>query len=238
MYNNKFHDVFGLKELEIGKSYADWIYSVFAPFMGKRVLEVGAGLGIIAERMLDKELIIESDINNKFLLLLKEKYRNNKNTKTLYLDITDVTTSVLKSLRTQKIDTVITLNTLEHIKDDEKAISNIRKILPKNGKLLIFVPALPFIYGTFDEALGHFRRYTKCELEDKLHQAGFRIVKISHFNLIGIFWWFIMGRVFRIKEMPKNTGNILNIIVPYLKILESFINIPIGQSVIAVAQKI
>jgi SAM-dependent methyltransferase len=238
MNKNKFHDVFGLKELEIGKSYADWIYSVFAPFMGKRVLEVGSGLGIIAERMLDKELIIESDINNKFLSLLKEKFRNNKNTKTLYLDITDVSTSILNSLRTQKIDTVITLNTLEHIEDDKKAISNISKILPKNGKLLIFVPALPFIYGTFDEVLGHFRRYTKNELENKLQIAGFRIIKINYFNLIGIFWWFLTGKVFRIKEMPKNTGRILNIIVPYLKKQESLINIPIGQSLIAIAEKI
>ena len=51
-------------------------------------------------------------------------------------------------------------NVLEHIEDDAAAVRRFRSVLPEGGRLVILVPALPALYGSIDEAIGHFRRYT------------------------------------------------------------------------------
>jgi hypothetical protein len=65
---------------------------------------------------------------------------------------------------------------LEHIPDDVGSLRALHRMLQPGGRLVLLVPALPAIYGTLDEALGHVRRYTAGELRKKYRQAGFRTV--------------------------------------------------------------
>ena len=68
------------------------------------------------------------------------------------------------------------MNILEHIQNERKALKDSRKTLPRGGKLLVFVPAIPSLYKYMDISYGHFRRYDKKELETKITEAGFELV--------------------------------------------------------------
>ncbi len=154
-------DIFGLKELEIGEVYADWIFSVFKPYISERILEVGSGLGLIVNRLQNRELVVASDINDDFLRIIKSKFKNQENIEILKLDIEKASKRDIDILSNKRIETIITVNTLEHIKDDFEALVNIHKILKEDGRLIVFVPALRELYGSLDRALGHYRRYSK-----------------------------------------------------------------------------
>jgi len=230
-------DIFGLKELEIGEVYADWIFSVFKPYISERILEVGSGLGLIVNRLQNRELVVASDINDDFLRILKSKFKNQKNIEIFKLDIEKASKRDIDILSNKRIETIITVNTLEHIKDDFAALVNIHKILKENGRLIVFVPALGKLYGSLDRAFGHYRRYSKKDIVTKLTKSGYKVEYIRYFNFIGIFWWFLAGKIFKKENLPKMTGFFLKFVVPIFNKIESFIKIPIGQSLIIVAQK-
>jgi len=84
----------------------------------------------------------------------------------------------------QSVDVLVMLNVLEHIEDDVRALKNAIKLLKPGGSLVIEVPAGPFLFDAYDKELHHFRRYSAAELNDKLREAGFRVVKQSHLGFI------------------------------------------------------
>ena len=120
--------------------------------------------------------------------------------------------------------------------------SNIPSVpaLPPNdtpeGKLALLVPAHRFLYGEFDRALGHFRRYGRRELAAKLGKAGFVVREMNFFSLAAALPWLINGRLLKRDYIPAGQANLANLLVPLLK-LERLIGPPCGLSLIAIAQK-
>ncbi|OGG03334.1 hypothetical protein A2W14_00075 [Candidatus Gottesmanbacteria bacterium RBG_16_37_8] len=235
-FENNIED-FGFKELYIGKVYASWIFSIIKPYLGNRILEIGCGLGNMVEYYPRTSSLIQSDVEDDYLSIVKRRLKQRKNSQTMRLNILNLNSSDLSKLKKRKINTIMAINVLEHIKDDVKALKNIYRVLERHGKVILFVPAVPFIYGSLDEAFEHFRRYTKDELTIKMKKSGFEIVTIRYFNIVGIIWWFIVGKILKIRKLPPKTGRILNIIVPILALSEAFIHPPTGQSLILVARK-
>lgn len=78
------------------------------------------------------------------------------------------------------VDAIVILNVLEHIEDDSAAIRNCFRMLKPGGRLVVEVPAGPWLYDDYDRALMHFRRYTAGDLKRKLKAAGFTIRKFTH----------------------------------------------------------
>jgi hypothetical protein len=92
------------------------------------------------------------------------------------------------------------------------------------------------LYGEFDRAVGHFRRYEKRDLAAKLNSAGFSIRQIKFFNLLAALPWLINGRLLKRDYLPTGQANLANTLTPLLK-LERLIGPPCGLSLIAIAQK-
>lgn len=228
---------FGFDELEIGNVYNGWIFSVIKPYISKRILEIGCGLGTTTKYYLHSPFIVISDINDLYLRLVRKKFEGIKNIKITKLNIEDAPPKKLKILKKYKIDTVIAINVLEHINNDLLALKNINRILFPGGRVVLFIPALPSIYGSLDKKFGHYRRYTKGEIYNKLRMAHFKIEYTRYFNIIGLFWWFVTGRILKKNHLPRMTGRLLSIIVPILQKVESLIRIPTGQSLIVVGVK-
>ena len=84
----------------------------------------------------------------------------------------------------QSIDILVMLNVLEHIDDDTGALNKAFNLLKPGGSLIIEVPAGPSLYGAYDSALHHFRRYTASELEGKLVSVGFKVCRKSHLGFV------------------------------------------------------
>jgi SAM-dependent methyltransferase len=213
--------------------YNQWIFSTFRPFLGKRVLEIGSGIGNITKFLLDRDLIIATDMDPKYLALLKNtfgKYRK------FMIENLDISGTEVERYQSHHLDSVVCFNVLEHIEQDEKALKNIFNFLEPGGRLLLLVPSHPWLYGSLDQHLGHHRRYGMKELKNKLETAGFRVIFLKYFNRIGILGWFLNSRIIRRERLPSLQLRIYNLLVPVFK-LEKFFPLPFGTSLIAVAEK-
>ena len=213
--------------------YNQWIFSKFHPFLGRRVLEIGSGVGNITKFLLDRDLVIATDVDSQYLSLLKNNFEKYKKFSVEYLDISG---TEMERYRSYHIDSVICFNVLEHIEQDEKALKNIFGVLEPKGRLLLLVPSHPWLYGTLDHYLGHHRRYGKKELRNKLETIGFRTIFLKDFNRIGILGWFLNSKILKRKRLPSFQLRIYNLLVPLFK-LEEFFALPFGTSLLSVVEK-
>lgn len=84
-------------------------------------------------------------------------------------------------------DGVYSINVLEHIADDTGTLRAIADQTAPGGRLFVFVPAWPLLYGSMDRRVGHVRRYRKRELVDKLEASGWTVDHVRYFDSIGFF---------------------------------------------------
>jgi len=142
------------------------------------------------------------------------------------------------SLPAATIDTVVMINLLEHIEDDTGALLSARRVLRPGGHLLIFVPALPFLFSRLDAAVGHYRRYTRTTLRERVAAAGLDVVETTYFDVLGIAPWFLVNRLLgRTTINPRLAGLYDRIGVPATRALEKLVPPPIGKNLIMVARR-
>lgn len=217
-----------LEDLAKVDNYNTWLLSKFENYLGKNILEVGSGLGRIAFKVQEKGFnITPTDIDRNFLKSLKKINKN-----AFYLDI------INQNLKIKgRFDTIIAINVLEHIKDDEGALENIYNLLPAGGIFVILVPAHKILFGSYDNLAGHQRRYSKDELLRKLKQAGFFALQIKHYNKLSVLGWLVNAKVLKRKNLPKLQLYALNLIVPFIDFFDKIIPFNFGLSIICIAQK-
>lgn len=212
--------------------YNRYLWRFIKPFTGYRILEVGSGIGNMSKFLFrNSEILYLTDIEDKYLLRLNNLYGHYPNVRILKYNIEQKTPGDL-----DRIDTIVCLNVLEHIKDDEKALFEFYKILKPGGRLILLVPAHQVLYGSMDRALCHYRRYSKSELINKLHDGGFKIEKSRFLNLPGTIGWFINSRILKRKTIPDLQIRFLHLLRPWL-FFEQYIDIPFGLSIFIVAKK-
>ena len=213
--------------------YNRWIFSTFRPFLGRRVLEIGSGIGNITKFLLDRDLVIATDVEPKYLSLLKNTFGKYKK---FVIERLYIPGAESERYRSYPIDSVICFNVLEHIEQDETALRNIYDLLEPGGRLLLLVPSHPWAYGSLDQHLGHRRRYGRRELKNKLEARGFRVIYLKYFNRIGILGWFLNSKILRRKRLSSFQLRVYNLLVPFFK-LEKFFPLPFGTSLFAVGEK-
>ncbi|HXK43724.1 MAG TPA: methyltransferase domain-containing protein [Anaerolineae bacterium] len=211
----------------------DWIYDEITPYIGKRVLEVGCGLGNLFHRLYDRDLVFGIDTDGESIRTLREAFATMPHVQAGVYDICD---STVLSLASMGFDTVVSLNVLEHISDDVMALTHIRALLAQPGYFIVIVPAHAWLYGNMDSSIGHFRRYDKTQMYKKLTQAGFEVITQRYMNFVGAAGWFISGKVLRKKTPPSEQLRLFNLLVPYLRFIEARIKPPFGISLLSVAR--
>ncbi|MHB8485786.1 MAG: class I SAM-dependent methyltransferase [Candidatus Acidiferrales bacterium] len=216
------------------RNYCRWILDFFAPYLGKQVIEIGAGAGTFSELLLRingiSKLVLFEPGANLFPLLQKQFGDNPR----VRLQSCSFDPSVLD----ETADSVVLVNVLEHILDDNALLLQIRQSLRPGGRVLLFVPALEWNYGSLDKAFEHHRRYSKRVLGKKLEGAGFRVEHARYVNFLGIASWFLAGKVLRQKTLrPSQVRWYDHWIIPWSFKLERIWEPPVGQSLVAVAAK-
>jgi SAM-dependent methyltransferase len=229
-------DPAGAETLEIMQAaprYNRWQYSRIAPYLGRRICEIGSGIGNISTLILDSapELLILTDTDSYYREALRRHFEGRSNVVVEELTLPDM--SAGEGFGRFDLDTVIALNVIEHIADDVGALRSIATMLQGGGRAVILVPALPALFGSLDLALGHHRRYTRTSLRDQMQKAGFRVERAFYFNLTGILGWWLNGRIRRVPRIPLAQLRHFDRLVPLLR-TEDLVSLPVGQSVIAV----
>lgn len=231
-------DTFLARELEIMAEmprYYDWIAAMFRDHVKGQVLEIGPGLGALSQRLLpnaDHLHLVEPSAN----LIGELRGRIGDNAKVSVHNQT--VEAFLATAPKGAFDAVVMANVLEHIEDDRAVVAGIRACLKPQGKLLIFVPAMPFLYSNLDRAVGHYRRYTRGHLGEVLAAAGFDIVHIRYMDMLGIVPWWIVMTLFGSTTFNRRMVRLYDAVgVPVARAIETRFPPGVGKNVLAVARR-
>lgn len=225
-----------LDVLSSANKFNNWMYQTISPFCTGNILEIGSGIGNISQYFIkDNQSIFLSDLRLNYKNFIKNKFGLN-NERVLSINIADGNFNNKYIELLNRFDSVFCLNVLEHIKDDNLAIENMLKMLKSDGRLTVLVPVNQMLYNGIDSALKHYRRYSKGTLEELMLKHG-NITNIFYFNALGIFAWFIGGKLFKKKTIPHSEMKLYNLIVPLCKFVDMITFKKVGLSIVVVIKK-
>jgi 2-polyprenyl-3-methyl-5-hydroxy-6-metoxy-1,4-benzoquinol methylase len=217
------------------RNYFEWQARLVCPHLGRRVLEIGCGVGNFTRHLLDRECVVGIDVEADCIAQLEQNLHHPGNVKALRMDILD---QAIATLHEYRIDSIVCLNVLEHVPDDRLALGQMAALLPPGGLVVLIVPAFAALYGPIDGKLGHYRRYSKASLQILAEAAGFRVSQLSYMNFIGFFGWWFNARILRKEEQSESQIIAFDrIVVPVISRLEGLLPPPLGQSLFAVLAK-
>ena len=229
-----------LEAMSFAVNYHRWILSRFAPYLGKRVVEVGAGTGSFSELLLElrpQTLSLVEPSQSMFEQLSQRAPRFSGAVEVkLYNDTFDRVAAQIRAR--QQPDSIVYVNVLEHTADDKREIRVMAETLGPGGRAFIFVPALSWLYGSFDREINHYRRYSRGDLESKCRAAGFRILLSRYFDLFGVLPWWLKYRLLKSRKLEPGAVRLYDqAVVPIAKRLESTFAPPLGKNLLLVAEK-
>ena len=218
-----------LEEMELSPDFANWGIEISSSGLNGKVIEIGCGLGRNLE-------FLKKHCTDLWGCDYREEYISYVESNKYFMQGKTILWDICQPPNFQtEFDSFFCSNVIEHIEDDQKAICNIARI-PKIKGGVIIVPALSHIYNRIDKNLSHYRRYDKKELNQKLTNAGFKIVDIFTFNKIGTLGWIWQGMIFKKDTLGKENMKIFNKLMPIIRKLDIFIPFP-GLSLIAIIEK-
>lgn len=222
-----------LVELEHATRFNVWLGRVLRPYLGDRVLEVGAGIGTLTNQFIPRELYVACDINPHYLRYLDAYAVGKPYLRVLKVDVGEP--ADFRDLRGE-FDTALIVNVLEHVEPEQQALRNLHSALEPGGRVVALVPQHAGLMGSLDQALGHLRRYDPARLGAALADAGFAVERIFDFNRVSVPGWWLNGRVLRRKSFSRVQLKILDTAMPLLSRVDRLWPWR-GLSLIAVARK-
>jgi SAM-dependent methyltransferase len=226
----------GAETLEIMQAaprYNRWQYSRVAPYLGRRICEVGSGLGNMSSLILGgaPELLVVTDTDSYYREALRHQFDGRPDVVVEELTLPDK--SVANRFQHYALDTVVALNVIEHVAEDLEALKSMAAMLRPGGRTVVLVPAFQVLFGSLDHELGHIRRYTRRSLSQRMSEAGFQVERAFYFNLVGTLGWWVNARLRKVPRIPAQQLRYFETLVPILR-LEDRVPLPFGQSVIAI----
>jgi SAM-dependent methyltransferase len=221
-----------LRRMEEAPNYNRWLVQRGARHIGRRVLDVGAGIGTFTEQIADGRQVVALEPDPSFVPGLRRRLAGRPNVEIEATGIEGLEPDALREL----FDTIVCFNVLEHIPDDECTLRRFHGLLRPGGTVLVLVPAHPAAHGEIDVVLGHERRYSRRVLADRLARAGLDVVELRHVNPVGLLGWFVTSRVLRVSQVPATPLRVFDRLVPLLRALDR-VPVPFGLSLWAVARR-
>lgn len=208
----------------------------------RRILDVGCGTGTMLTHLASYGQAQGVDIDEEAVGYCRER------------GLVDVRLGSAETLpfEDNSFDLVTALDVVEHLDDDAAALREIRRVLRPGGKVLLTVPAHPFLWGDQDEVNLHKRRYVVREVRDRLDATGFDVLRLTYINAL-MFAPIAAVRMLRRLEhrlRPQTQAQSdfrypapgpLNFLLGWIFAAEAPVvrrfNIPVGVSILALAQK-
>jgi SAM-dependent methyltransferase len=221
----------GLEELSQAVRYRRYLFELIEPHLGDSVLEVGAGIGDFAAQLTGRRRVIVTDGDPDCVSALRERLGDRPEVTVQALDLPgEVAIGA-------PVDSVVAINILEHLEDDVGALRDLSGAVVPGGTAVLLVPGYPALYGEYDRAVGHLRRYTPKTLRQAVEAAGLRVAVLRPVNLLGgLAWWAAVRMGGRARPTPMLVSLYDRLVVPLVRVTERRFKPPFGQSVICVAR--
>ena len=229
-----------LNNWEYINEYSDWMYRSYKKWVGKRVFDVGAGMGRMIKYYIEQcENVIATDIFSEQVSYMNQKYAQYPQ---FHAEVLNILTDDLKRFKGQ-FDTVLCIKVLEHLENDEEAVMKMKSLLSSGGFCIIFVPAMSFLYCALDKNVSHYRRYDKGMVKALAEKNEMKVIQDKYFNFCGMLPYWIRGR--KLKNTAKSFSSDFNekntrmynlaakILEPVEKVIPPFV----GLSEVVILQK-
>jgi SAM-dependent methyltransferase len=222
-------------ELELFAYAEHWkayFKSILSPFFGKRVLEVGAGLGATTQALCDGSqaewICLEPD--PQLLAQVREKELP---------ACCRPQVGFVSSLASEAVfDSILYIDVLEHIEDDRAELARASQHIGPGNRLIVLSPAYPFLYSPFDQSIGHYRRYDRASLA-ALTPPGCKIVKMQYLDSVGLLTS-LANRLFLRQSLPTQAQILFwdRRLVPLSRFFDRLIGYRFGRSILGIWERI
>ena len=219
-----------LKFFDKSKNFRNYQMSLIKKYLGDHIAEIGPGNGTNLSYYYDHPKKIDLyEPTKKLYLNLKKKFKDSKKVNFFNKKL---------SLKKQHYNSILYLDVLEHIKEDEKEIIKAYRSLKKNGSLIINVPAFSHLYSEFDKDVGHHKRYQKKDIKLICDKFKFKKIHTKYYDSIG----YILSLLSKIvsSNYRKNFEKKLrfwNSLIPFSKILDFLVFNSFGKSLLIIIKK-
>lgn len=201
-----------------------------------KIIDVGCGTGMMLEAIKNTFSIDATGIDNSPEAIRFSKKRG--------LNIILSSAEKIEQ-QTDSVDLIMALDLIEHIENDIASLKEFNRVLKKGGYAILTVPAFNCLMGAHDAINEHKRRYQLKELKNKIELTGFKIIKISYYNFL-LFLPIIITKLIKkiikdnrdhLKKENNIVNSILNKVFSSETLFLKHFDLPIGASIICLAQK-
>jgi len=214
--------------------YLSWLARKLRPFVGDNVLEVGAGIGNLAGRLMGRRLLyVAGEKDPLHLHALRNRFLRTPNVVVQRID--PEMPEEFSGLE-NCFDTVLCINVLEYVTDPASVLHSLNTALKPGGAVVVLVPNGPGLYGSLDRSLGHKRRFRATEMRKLLEGQGFVVEEVYQFNRAGAPPWWAYGKLVGSLSINKPVLKLFDKTVWIWRRLDGLMPWP-GLSLILVARK-
>jgi hypothetical protein len=205
------------------------------PYIGRRVVEVGAGIGattsILCSGNQETWLCIEPD--NSLRQQIDKLILTGKLPPFCY-----TSNAFIKDLNPDQLfDTILYIDVLEHIRDDAVELEDAGCHLVQGGVIIVLSPAHPFLFSPFDRAIGHYRRYNRKSISG-ITPSRFLVEQLYYLDSVGMMTS-LVNRFF-LKQAVPSLNQILfwdHYILPISRLMDRLTGYRSGRSIVCVFRK-
>lgn len=237
---------FELDSLANARNYQRWVFDAVQPYLGRRILEFGSGIGNMSQWLPADELLVLTETEPALLDLLRSRAPDYFGARVSGVRISDLDLTRdasdpdrVAELERYALDTIVSFNVLEHIEDDRAALALLFDVLRASPapqrRLVSFVPAQAWALSQMDRFYGHFRRYSASRIQELSRQiAPDAELSLTPFNALGLAGWVWTTMILKRTKIDPASVRAYDAICRHTRGLDDFLcrtlRYPLGQS--------
>lgn len=218
------------------KNWKRYYSGIVSPYLGKRVLEVGAGIGATTE------ILSQQRKHDSWVCLEPDKILASEITRKIHAGelpgFCSAAEGYLNDLKGDvKFDSILYIDVLEHIEQDGEELQHAAQMLNSGGHLIVLSPAYNFLFSPFDQSIGHFRRYDK-QMISALPLPQLKKTKLIYLDSVGVLT--SLANKYLLKQAYPTQEQILfwdRWIIPVARVIDRLVFYSFGRSILSIWMK-